>query len=133
MSDKNLVWFYNLEINAQTQNLHHIVVKPDEFSNNIQRKLYAQWNRIYIIKGTYFRTWTLAINGKNKLLFQFIVPLGEAGMKIVYTAHDQLETGGGGNFGNYKTKDRIQQRFYWSGWSQDVQDYVLTCEVCQRM
>jgi hypothetical protein len=29
--------------------------------------------------------------------------------------------------------DRIQQRSYWPGWSQDVQDYVLSCEVCQRI
>ena len=38
-----------------------------------------------------------------------------------------------GHFGKDYTKDRIQQRFYWPGQAQDVKDYVLSFEFCQRI
>jgi hypothetical protein len=120
LKDKNLLWFFKFKLQAKDKNVHHI--KVETFENDIQRKLYAQWNRLFIINSTLYRTWTIKTNGSNKLIFQFIVPQGQAIQDILYTAHDKLTTGG--HLGINKVKHKIQQRFYWPGWSQDIIDYV---------
>ena len=130
LNDYNLLWIYNLKIEATKRNMHHIVVKPEEFENKEQRSLYAQWNRIFIIKGTLYRVWKLKTNGSNKLLFQFIVPK-ENREQIMITAHDNAETGA--HFGVGHVQNRIRQRFYWPRWEKDIREYVLSCDTCQRV
>ena len=37
-----------------------------------------------------------------------------------------------GHLGVTKMKDRLLQRYYWPGIFQDVANYCLSCEICQR-
>ena len=130
LKDKNLEWLYNLKIQAMNENKHHIVVTPQQFENQEQRSLYAQWNRIFIIKGILYRAWKSTTNGNNKLIFQFIVPK-ENRENIMNTAHDKATTGG--HLGIEKVQNRISQQYYWPGWRKEVREYILSCDTCQRV
>ena len=46
--------------------------------------------------------------------------------RLLSQAHDQL-----GHFGQRRTLHLLQQRYYWSGQSRDVQNFVRSCHVCQ--
>ena len=125
--DDNICWLYNLKVKAVQENVHHIIIKPSEFQNKEQRSYYAQWNKIFIIKGTLYRAWKIETNGSNQLVFQFIVPQQKR-REIVETAHDKTLSG---HCGVEKTQFRIRQRYYWPSWEKEVRDYVLSCETCQ--
>jgi hypothetical protein len=60
-----------------------------------------------------------------------IVPQGQAVHNILNTAQDQITTGG--HLGINKVKSKIRKRFYWPGWSQDIIEYLTTCQVCQQI
>lgn len=38
-----------------------------------------------------------------------------------------------GHLGIRKTKDRLLQEYYWPGCFRDVENFVRTCDVCQRV
>ena len=54
------------------------------------------------------------------------VPEIEDRERLLSQAHDQL-----GHFGQRRTLHLLQQRYYWSGQSRDVQNFVRSCHVCQ--
>ena len=37
-----------------------------------------------------------------------------------------------GHMGVEKTSDKVRDRFYWPGYSNDIEQYVLSCAVCQE-
>lgn len=37
------------------------------------------------------------------------------------------------HLGMAKTKQRLEQHFYWPSMSQDVKQYIRSCDVCQRL
>jgi len=37
-----------------------------------------------------------------------------------------------GHFGQFKTLERIKANFWWPGMAQDVEEYVRSCDACQR-
>ena len=39
----------------------------------------------------------------------------------------------GGHFGRDKTYDKIATRFYWPNLYNDVRQYVVACDICQRV
>ncbi|CAH9095672.1 unnamed protein product [Cuscuta europaea] len=49
--------------------------------------------------------------------------------KILKEYHDSATRGHSRNF---RTMKRISTLFYWIGTRKDIQDYVQTCEICQR-
>ena len=49
--------------------------------------------------------------------------------KLISEAH---ETPLAGHFGIKKTAERLRERFRWMGMRKEVQDFVGTCDVCQR-
>ncbi|XP_075732486.1 uncharacterized protein LOC142775054 [Rhipicephalus microplus] len=59
---------------------------------------------------------------------QLLVPKNhrEAVMKL---AHDGIMAG---HLGAEKTKDRIQEEFFWPGVTADVKRFVASCDICQR-
>jgi len=74
---------------------------------------------------------TRAHNGD--LLFegnQLVVPNDAAlRTRILSECHDSIT---GAHFGRDKTLDAVKQRFTWKGMSTDVEQYVSTCDLCQR-
>ena len=127
LQDRNLKWFFDLKIQAERENKHVVVCQ--EFENRDQRSLYAQWNRVHVINGTLYRSWTSKTNCQNNLVFQYLVPAQQREQLLIH-AHDHVLSG---HLRRNKTMDRIQERFYWPGWSQDIEKYVLTCEECQKI
>lgn len=37
-----------------------------------------------------------------------------------------------GHEGVQKTMERIRRDFYWKGWKKSIQEFVSTCQICQR-
>ena len=48
---------------------------------------------------------------------------------ILYMTHDHLT---GGHFGRDVTYDKIKQKYYWENMKTDIEEYVKTCDKCQR-
>ena len=73
---------------------------------------------------------TSAVNG---VLFEgerMVVPADAALRTSVLTAcHDAVT---GAHFGRDKTLSAVQRRFTWKGLATDVDNYVATCDACQR-
>ena len=49
--------------------------------------------------------------------------------EVMRTHHDDPQ---GGHFGEKRTLDTIQRKYYWQGLPGDVKNYVHTCPVCQK-
>lgn len=52
-------------------------------------------------------------------------------LDVLRSYHDSIA--GGGHLGIQKTFESIHQKFYWPRMYQDVQNYVLSCDVCQKV
>ena len=50
-------------------------------------------------------------------------------LEILELAHDSLS---GAHMGINQTKAKISNIFYWPGMDDDVKQYVLSCEICQK-
>ena len=126
--DDDLLWIFTLKQEAYKQNVYRINLTEEDLKTKDQRSLYKQWNKIYVIKGKLYRAWTMKTNGSNQLIFQFIVPKKNRRI-VMEKAHDIPISGHGGV---NRTQNRIRERFYWPSWEQEVRDYVLSCDICQR-
>ena len=51
--------------------------------------------------------------------------------QILKSVHDS--SAGGCHFGRDKTRDKIASRFYWPSMYEDIDNYVRTCEKCQKV
>lgn len=81
------------------------------------------------MNGTLYRSWTSKTNQQNLLVFQYLAPSHKR-EELLQLAHDQPCSG---HLGRNKTMERVQERFYWPGWVQDVEHYVTTCTICQEI
>ena len=52
-------------------------------------------------------------------------------LDVLKSYHDSIA--GGGHLGIQKTYESIRQKFYWPHMYQHIQDYVLSCDICQRI
>lgn len=51
--------------------------------------------------------------------------------QIIVSLHD--DAAGGCHFGRDKTRDKVISRYYWHSQYEDVDNYVKTCERCQKV
>lgn len=51
--------------------------------------------------------------------------------EILQSLHD--DPSGGCHFGRDKTRDKVVKRYYWHGQYEDIDNYVKTCEKCQKV
>ena len=51
--------------------------------------------------------------------------------QILQSLHD--DPAGGCHFGRDKTREKLASRFYWPTMYDDVDNYVKTCEKCQKV
>lgn len=47
--------------------------------------------------------------------------------EILEMVHDDLQSG---HFGIHKTTARVQNRFFWLGYKQDIMKHIQNCQVC---
>ena len=66
---------------------------------------------------------------QGKVVSQWYVPM-ELRLSILYDYHDSYL---GGHQGTSKTFDRIRHKYYWPGYYHDIDVYVQSCEVCQKL
>jgi hypothetical protein len=50
--------------------------------------------------------------------------------EFLFAMHDSLESDG--HFGVAKTLEKMRERYYWPGMTHDIQEYIRTCDSCQR-
>lgn len=51
--------------------------------------------------------------------------------QILRSLHDSST--GGCHFGRDKTRDKIVKRYFWHGMYEDIDEYIKTCEICQKV
>ena len=61
---------------------------------------------------------------------QVLVP-GIEGLreKILWECHDSMYSA---HRGQHKTSELVQAQYFWPGWRRAVQDWVSSCDICQR-
>ena len=76
---------------------------------------------------------SLGVTVQDGLLFEggrLIVPTDRAlRTRILAECHDAVT---GAHFGRDKTLSAVQARFRWVGLATDVEQYVASCDACQR-
>ena len=60
-----------------------------------------------------------------------VIVLGDKAtqMEVLRMSHDEILSG---HLNVERTKERVQKCAWWKGWSKDVEEYVETCDTCQR-
>ena len=92
---------------------------------NVQLKKYwSQWDRIVLKNGVLNRKWIHSTTEEN--IMQLIIP-NEWKQEILEMLHDDIQSG---HLGIHKTTARVQNRFYWLGYKQDVIKHIQNCIVC---
>ena len=76
--------------------------------------LLNQWDRLQVENGTLLRQWKPAAHLKPQLQ---IVLTREQGQEILKELHSKPT---GGHLGVKKTAAKVQQRYYWPRWMDDV-------------
>ena len=91
------------------------------------RKFYLllqQWDQLYIEQGLLFRRYE-DCHGKEKWA-QWVVPLALQ-KEILSDLHSGAV---GGHLGEDKTLNRLRERFYWPGHTEDVHKWCQQCTEC---
>lgn len=96
------------------------------FANENQRLLYKQWRKLFIINNNLYRE---QINNlTDDVVYQFVVPKHQIDF-VMKMCHD---TKTAGHLGYEKTRERITARFYWPNQLTDIENYLKSCDSCQR-
>ena len=51
--------------------------------------------------------------------------------QILQSLHDNPT--GGCHFGRDRTRDKVVKRYFWQGQYEDIDNYIKTCEKCQKV
>lgn len=78
----------------------------------------------------YYQPRTKKANPSEGSIIQVALPKALR-LDVLRSYHDSIA--GGGHLGIQKTFESVRQKFYWPHMSQDVQDYVLSCDICQKV
>ena len=86
--------------------------------------LLQQWDQLIMQEGLLFRNYQDASG--NTQWSQLVVPkaLQE---EVIYSLHGGVASG---HLGEEKTLSRLREKFYWPGFSQQVQDWCRSCYSC---
>ena len=88
------------------------------------QQLFAKWDQLVIQRSLLWRRFEQA-NGSGYHL-QLLVPI-TLQKDVLRDLHEGVM---GGHLGIDKTLARIQERYYWPGYSQDVKDWCKSCSAC---
>jgi len=90
----------------------------------ILRSYWRQWDRLTVNNGVLYRKWYESDNG---ITLQLVVPV-KLKTSVLQGLHDDKVAG---HMGIRRTMNRVRQRYYWSGYNQDVVQWCKKCTVCQ--
>ncbi|CAC5393515.1 unnamed protein product [Mytilus coruscus] len=96
-------------------------IVEERYSSTVKR-LIGQWENIVPRDGILYRKF----EDTNGTAYQFLVPT-ELKRNILETLHSGI---GGGHLGTKKMLRKLKDRFYWPGWSQDVEIFCEECLTC---
>jgi hypothetical protein len=94
--------------------------RSDEYTIQLSRAAQGQSGTSYMLRDglVFYKT-------------RVVVPqVQEIRKKIMIEFHDSKLAG---HFRVLRTYKRLAQQFFWPNMYRDVQDYVSTCEICQKM
>ena len=119
-NDSELNEIYRLRSENEEQVPWECVVGRDRLT-----KIYwQQWERLLVKDGMLYRVWSSIDDSHHSL--QWIPPVGSR-EKLLEIAHTGRT---GGHLGIKRTKEQLQRRAYWTGWSNDVERYCKQCTEC---
>ena len=88
------------------------------------KRYWTQWDRLEMRDGVLYRRWESEKG--DRITWQLVLPK-ELRREITQRLHSDPTSG---HLGKNKTLDRIQRRFYWYEWRQEVSRVCKTCDVC---
>ena len=97
----------------------------DGYSRNV-RLLCDQWPRIECRNGILYRRW-YNTGGKTDT-WQIILPRSMVN-DVILSVHQGY---GNSHLGIRKTRAKVQKRFYWCGWNQQIKIALRSCDRCAR-
>ena len=90
----------------------------------VVKRYWSQWDRLKMRSGVLYRKWESERG--DKITWQLVLPT-ELRRDIMQRLHCEPTSG---HLGKTKTLDRIQRRYYWYEWRQDITRLCKTCDVC---
>ena len=121
---------FNVLLNTTTDDLvneQQLDVSLDGCRKAAQCKTQDNTSEFYFKDKLLHRKWRN--EKKDDVVSQVVIPKRFRD-KIVSVAHANPWQG---HFSKRITKDRVMQVFYWPGLCKDVDDFVKTCETCQKL
>ena len=95
-------------------------------SSPATRHYWSSWELLVIKNGMLMRKFIKRDGTSDSL--QLIVPR-KLQREVLWNAHDGLL---GGHLGQKKTREKALKKFYWRGIREDCNNWVNTCDVCER-
>ena len=92
--------------------------------DEVIKRYWAQWERLEMRNGMLYRRWESERG--DKITWQLVLPT-DLRRDLMQRLHSDPTSG---HLGRNKTTDRVQRRYYWYGWRQDVRRLCRTCDVC---
>jgi transposase InsO family protein len=90
----------------------------------ILRNYWRQWDRLTVRNGVLYRKW---YKNDHCITLQLVVP-SKLKANVLEGLHDDKVAG---HMGIKRTTKRVQERYYWPGYNQDVAEWCKKCTVCQ--
>lgn len=91
----------------------------------VTKSLWMQWNQLELCDGILYRSFERVGSGK---VLQLVVPFKLRKM-VMQLAHEHKTAG---HLGRDRTLEKIRQNYFWVNYRRDVEDWVRSCEKCQR-
>jgi len=110
---------------------NHVI--PPDYTDSQQKGLVGRAMEYGIVNGTLHHFYHPKHRGtksnRPNAITQLAVPKPDR--KALLTAyHDSVI--GGCHLGRDSTRQAIQQKYHWPRMYQDIEDYIKTCDICQR-
>jgi len=95
--------------------------------SELTKQLVNNWSRFEIHDGLIYRRYSDTPRGEGDYL-QLLLPREDV-PEVLNQCHAGVV---GGHFGEKKTMEQVQRRFYWHQWKEDVRQYCQQCVQCNR-
>ena len=86
-----------------------------------------QWERLKLKNGLLYRRWQC--RGRDSKEILQIIPPMKYRREVLEKSHEGLANC---HLGLRRTKERVQKKAYWIGWSTDVERFHAACHTCAR-
>ena len=92
------------------------------------RTLSSQWGAFVVEDGILKRKWYPGGKMTSRPVHQIVAP-NEIKKQLLTSLHNSPT---GGHLGDFKTLNKVRQRFYWVGYKEDVLRWCRQCDVCAQ-